>query len=148
MKIRAATPSDLEPLAELRAELVRETFTRPYEPAAWSERKKIFERALGEGLLFVAEDGEELVGFTVGEILRPGIGGIVFLHVRPHARRRGVAQRLTAELAAALAAKGAVWVHVEVEDDNAGARAVYERWGFAPCASLLIAEVEELRRAL
>jgi ribosomal protein S18 acetylase RimI-like enzyme len=148
MTIRRAVASDLDGLAELRAELLRDTFTRPYPPVPWDERKRIFERALSEGLLFVAEDDGGLAGFALGELERPPVGGIVFLHVRRDARRQGVARGLTAELVAALEAAGAEWIHIEVENDNADARAVYERWGFRPCASLLLASTGELRRRL
>jgi len=148
MKIRKAAASDMEGLAVLRAELLRDTFTRPYPPAPWDERKVIFERAIAEGLLFVAEDDAGLAGFAVGELERPDVGGIVFLHVRRDARRQGVARSLTTQLVAALEAGGAEWIHLEVENDNADARAVYERWGFRPCASLLLASAGELRRRL
>jgi ribosomal protein S18 acetylase RimI-like enzyme len=145
MRVRAATPSDLGVLAELRAELVGETFTRPYPPPDWEERREIFEKAIANGLLFVAESRDGIVGFVVGGMQRPGVGALDFLHVRPAARRRGVARSLVAELAAALAVKGADWVHVDVEADNPDARAVYERWGFTQCSVMLIARIDLLR---
>lgn len=148
MRVRTATGADLDALAQLRQELLEETFTRPYDPPTWVERKPIFERALNEGLVVVAEEDDRLVGFALGEMVRPGVGVLVFLHVRADARRLGVAKGLTAELLELLASRGAAWIHLEVEDDNSVARAVYQRWGFSPCSSLLIAGVDELRSRL
>jgi ribosomal protein S18 acetylase RimI-like enzyme len=96
----------------------------------------------------VAVDEAGLAGFVLGEIQRPGVGGIVFLHVRRDMRRQGVARALTAEVAAALEAGGVEWIHLEVENDNPVAGVVYERWGFEPCASLLLVSTGELRRRL
>lgn len=148
MTIRRAVASDLDGLAGLRAELLRDTFTRPYPPPPWEERLGIFEQALEEGLLFVAEDEAGLAGFALGDIPRAPVGGIVYLHVRADARRQGVGHSLAAELVTALEAAGAEWIHIEVENDNADAGAIYERWGFQPCGSILLSSTAELRKRL
>ena len=148
MIVRAATSADLEALAALRAELVEETFRRPYRRWTWDERRARFERAIEEGLLFVADGGQELDGFALGSLLRPDLGSLEFLHVRSDARRRGVAATLVAELSAALARRGAGYLLVDVDSDNGDARAVYERWGFTECSATLLAAIPPLRERL
>lgn len=56
---------------------------------------------------------------------------ILTLAVRPGARRGGVGGRLVGEGVLAAAARGAVRVFLEVAEDNAAARALYARAGFA-----------------
>jgi ribosomal-protein-alanine N-acetyltransferase len=51
--------------------------------------------------------------------------------VRPGARRHGVGTELVARGAAEAAARGAKRLFLEVADDNAAARALYARAGFA-----------------
>ena len=148
MSIRAATRADLEALAALRAELVEETFRRPYRPWTWDERRAEFDRAIDDGLLFVADGERGLEGFAVGSLVRPDLASLRFLHVRSGARRRGVASMLVAELSAALARRGADYVLVDVDSANAEARAVYERWGFADCSATLLAAISPLRERL
>jgi ribosomal protein S18 acetylase RimI-like enzyme len=148
MTVRAARPADLEALAALRAELVDETFRRPYRRWRWDERRAQFERAIEDGLLFVADGEEGLDGFVVGSLVRADLASLDFLHVRAGVRRHGVAGTLVAELSAAFHRRGAEYVFVDVDTDNADARAVYERWGFAECSATLLAAIPPLRERL
>jgi ribosomal-protein-alanine N-acetyltransferase len=148
VNVRVATHADLDALAALRAELVEETFRRPYRPWTWGERRPAFERAIEDGLVLVADGKQGLDGFAVGSLVRPDLGSLEFLHVRSGARRRGVAAMLVAELAAALAHRGADYVLVDVDADNGDARAVYERWGFAECSATLLVAIPSLRERL
>lgn len=56
---------------------------------------------------------------------------VLTLAVAPGARRRGLGAALLAAAAAAAAARGARSIHLEVAEDNAAARALYARAGFA-----------------
>ncbi|MFN3669657.1 MAG: GNAT family N-acetyltransferase [Brevundimonas sp.] len=56
---------------------------------------------------------------------------ILTLAVRPAARGRGLGARLVGEGGAAAAAFGAARLFLEVAEDNAAARALYARAGFA-----------------
>ena len=60
-----------------------------------------------------------------------GWAGLTAIEVAPGHRRRGLATAVTAALAAQAAARGAGQVYLQVEDDNAAARALYGRIGFA-----------------
>jgi ribosomal-protein-alanine N-acetyltransferase len=56
---------------------------------------------------------------------------ILTLAVCPLGRRRGVGRRLVDTASAALAAEGATRLFLEVAEDNAAARALYAKAGFA-----------------
>lgn len=56
---------------------------------------------------------------------------ILTLAVRPAARRAGLGARLVGEGVLAAAARGAARFFLEVAEDNAAARALYEKAGFA-----------------
>lgn len=57
--------------------------------------------------------------------------GLTAIEVDPRCRRRGLGAAVTAALAAAARGHGADWLYLQVEDDNAAARALYEKLGFA-----------------
>ncbi|MET9858345.1 GNAT family N-acetyltransferase [Streptomyces smyrnaeus] len=57
--------------------------------------------------------------------------GFAAIEVVPRRRRQGLAQAVTGELARAALAEGASAAYLQVERDNAAARALYERLGFA-----------------
>lgn len=78
----------------------------------------------------VAESRGRLVGFAIGYLRRPGLGGVLTLDVEPEQRRRGVGRALFAELLARLERAGASEVRLEVDVRNAGAQAFYRAFGF------------------
>lgn len=57
--------------------------------------------------------------------------GLTAVEVDPGYRRRGLASTVTAGLAAYAARQGATGLYLQVEDDNAAARALYRRAGLA-----------------
>jgi ribosomal protein S18 acetylase RimI-like enzyme len=148
VNVRVATHADLDALAALRAQLVEETFRRPYRPWTWDERRPEFDRAIAAGLVFVADGDQGLDGFAVGSLVREDLGSLDFLHVRSRARRSGVAAMLVAELVQALADRGADFVLVDVDAENTDARAVYEGWDFTECSATLLAAIPPLRERL
>ena len=78
----------------------------------------------------VAESKGRLVGFAIGYLRRPGLGGILTLDVESEQRRRGVGRALFAELLARLERAGAPEVRLEVDVRNTGAQAFYRSFGF------------------
>lgn len=109
--------TDAAALAEIHAE----AFGAPWDAAAFAD-------LLGQsGVIAVAEaDGFILIRVVADE------AEILTLAVRPAARRRGIAARLTAQAAAAAQARGATRLFLEVAEDNAAARALYASLGFEP----------------
>jgi ribosomal protein S18 acetylase RimI-like enzyme len=60
-----------------------------------------------------------------------GWAGLTAIEVHPGHRRRGLGLAITTALAAAATARGVTGFYLQVEGDNAAARALYRRLGFA-----------------
>ncbi len=60
-----------------------------------------------------------------------GWAGLTAVEVHPGQRRRGLGRAITGALAAAAARHGAAGLYLQVENDNAAARALYRQAGFA-----------------
>ena len=60
-----------------------------------------------------------------------GDSELLTVAVLPEARRRGLGAALVEAIAASAAVRGAAAMNLEVAEDNAGARALYEKLGFA-----------------
>lgn len=106
--------------AEL-ASIHTEAFDAPWDMAAFAD-------LLGQpGVIALAEpEGFILIRVVADE------AEILTLAVRPAARRRGIAARLTVQAAIAAQALGATRLFLEVAEDNTGARALYAVLGFDP----------------
>ena len=109
------TVTDPAVLAAIHAE----AFDAPWDAAAFADLL-----AQPGVLAFVEPDGFILIRVAADE------AEILTLAVRPAARRRGVAARLTARAVVAARAGGATRLFLEVAEDNTGARALYEALGF------------------
>lgn len=110
---------DIDRAARLAA-LHAAAFAEPWDAAA-------FHALLGQAGVFAVEaaDGFILMRAVADE------AEILTLAVCPRARRRGLGGRLVGEGAVEAAARGAVRLFLEVAADNAPARALYARAGFA-----------------
>lgn len=75
--------------------------------------------------------GGELAGFILIQIIA-GEAEILTIGVAATVRGQGLGARLLAEACAQARARGALSVFLEVAEDNAAARALYGRAGFAP----------------
>ncbi|HMO73601.1 MAG TPA: GNAT family N-acetyltransferase, partial [Paracoccaceae bacterium] len=75
-------------------------------------------------------DQGELQGFILGRVAA-GEAEVLTVAVEPALQGRGIGGRLVACFLAEAAAQGAVRAFLEVAEDNAAARAVYTRAGFA-----------------
>ena len=98
--------------------------------AAATER---FLKEPGHHLLMAYDESDVAVGMISGvEMTHPDKGTEMFIYelaVAPPARRRGVATRLVAELAAIARRNGCYGMWVGTEVDNAAAVATYRRAG-------------------
>jgi ribosomal protein S18 acetylase RimI-like enzyme len=104
--------------------------------------KRMLRRAAdNEGVVLVAEDDGEVIGFASGEVYRrmPDErfevidyvnGEVTELYVASQARRRGAATALLASLDDHFRERGCGAVRIEVFVPNASARAFYEKLGY------------------
>lgn len=87
----------------------------------------------GQGLAFVARDGEDIVGWCWGySLVRPDGQRMVYLHeleVDPGARRQGVGRRLIEESLARAAFDKAKKLFLVTNRSNTAARELYESCG-------------------
>jgi N-acetylglutamate synthase len=75
--------------------------------------------------------GRTVSTVSIGRVaLAEGWAGLTAIRVDPQYRRQGLAQVMTAALAQTAASRGADGLYLQVETDNAAARALYERMGF------------------
>jgi ribosomal-protein-alanine N-acetyltransferase len=104
---------------------------RCFEPGIAFTRAQV-QAFLGlESLEAVAAEADGgLIGFAIGYLRRPGLGGVLTLDVDPERRRGGIGRALFRELLARLEAAGARTVQLEVDVRNSGAIAFYRSFGF------------------
>jgi GNAT superfamily N-acetyltransferase len=138
--IRPATPDDLALVRELW-----HAFSAEVPDAEWREDDseddlRELEAAVGKDVVLLADD----VGLAVATKQSERLAVLDILYVRPKARGKGVAHELVREVTEQLRGLGIDMLELEVLAANADARAVYERWGFAPVELTLAAPVGAL----
>jgi N-acetylglutamate synthase len=98
------------------------------QPDLPPDARQVLRSAPWQAFGSLREDG---VTLAIGRVaVARGWGGLTAIEVDPAYRRRGLARALTAALAAQAAARGAHHLYLQVEDDNAPARALYQQLGF------------------
>lgn len=89
----------------------------------------------------VARVNDEIVGFVIAQIeieRRMMFGHILTVNVAPAYRRKGIAQRLLAEIESMLREKGVKECRLEVREDNVAALNLYQKLGYK-----LVSKLEE-----
>ena len=130
--VRPATLDDLPSMAAIRA---REWETEPY----WLNRIGNYLRFASSSqpppaAVFVAVDDAAVAGFVAGHrTRRHGCDGeLEWINVVPERRGQGIAQQLVVSMGQWFAGNGLRRICVNVEPDNARARALYARFGAEP----------------
>jgi GNAT superfamily N-acetyltransferase len=145
--IRPATPDDLALVRELWHAFSAEVPDAEWREDDSAEDLRELEAAVGKDVVLLADD----VGFAVATKQSDRLAVLDILYVRPKARGKGVAHELVRAVAEQLRGLGVDMLELDVLAENAGARTVYERWGFAPVeltlASPVGALVERLDRS-
>lgn len=121
-KIRQMTRHDIPAVATLE-QAVYET--------PWSVRVFYDELALENRRYIVAEEDGEVAGYG-GMLVVENDGHVTTLAVDPQARRQRLGTRLMMALIGSATEMGVSHLTLEVRKSNAGAQALYERFGFAP----------------
>lgn len=138
MNVRRATDADDAVVADLR----REFDTEVPEPPGFAEDDEPSE------IVYVAEDGDEVVGYLEATAAEPQRWHVDVVHVRPAGRRRGIATALLRACTADARAHGAKWVSLDVLTSNEVARDVWRRLGFEEVELLLAQPLDALERRL
>ncbi len=149
MRIRRATVDDEATLHELWDEFGAEVpEPEGFVGETWDEEWTDTRRDIADGAVFVAEDDEGPVGVARASAPERGRSHVHLVHVRPRARRTGVAKALLHECVSDVKDKGATIVSLDVLTTNAPAVAVWTRLGFAEVALFMAAPVDALERRL
>ena len=143
--VKAATQGDVEVLVELEGLLFAEDagVHDAHADVTWPLRDGAadFQRLIADhdSVVLVARLDGEVVGHVVGYATQSSptrqpvtFGVLRSMYVRSHARGAGVGRRLTEAFINWARDQGCVEVHVDSYFDNAPARHLYERAGFAP----------------
>ena len=147
MNVRRATEADRETLLALWEEFGGDSVP-VWVPDARTGTAAGIDRSIAFEAAYLAEHGGDALGFAAAVPTGRNAAELVELYVRPAARRAGVATALVREVAAALRRSGVEHVFVATGHENDAARAVYERWSFAPHMVELMTTVDDLERAL
>lgn len=97
---------------------------------SYSQRELAYYMAQRGAFTLVAEDGEQIVGFVVGQRHARSMGHIITIDVIPAAQRRGVGTLLMQASEERLKADGCDSIYLETAVDNAAALTFYKRHGY------------------
>ena len=149
MTVRRATEADLPTLERLWRDFLAEIPEPEHVEVDVDEELAEIAQIVREETALVAEgDDGTVLGYALG---RPHTGRVARLsdiYVVPEARRRGVAEALAREIVETYRAAGAEYLQLEVVPSNAGARAMYARWGFQETEIQLVAPIAALAARL
>jgi ribosomal protein S18 acetylase RimI-like enzyme len=146
--VRAATSADIPVLEDLWRAFAGEVPAPAHVELDLARELAELRETVDSGLAFLAEDDGGSVGFALARRTGARLARLTDLYVVPDARRGGVAAALVHAVVEQLAGEGVEHLDLEVMAANAGARAVYHRWGFTDDVVTLVAPVAQLRERL
>jgi ribosomal protein S18 acetylase RimI-like enzyme len=138
VNIRRATDADAVVLEELRREFNAEV----PEPPGFAKTDESGE------LIYVAEENGAVAGLLEVSAAAPKRWHVELVHVRPSARRRGIATALLRECVRDAREHGAEWVSLDVLAANDAARSVWRKLGFDEVELVLAQPLDALERRL
>lgn len=142
--IRQATADDLPLVRDLWDEFGSEIPDAPWRDPDHDDDLGRIEKALADGGVLLADEDGIAVVSTMGS----RAAELDFLHVRPHARGKGLAAELMREAVDLARERGLEMLELRVLASNTDARAVYERWGFEPVELVVAARLDDLQQRL
>jgi ribosomal protein S18 acetylase RimI-like enzyme len=138
VNIRRSTEADEAVVRELWDEFSAEV----PEPPGFEEDEEAAQ------FVYLAEDDGAVVGLLEASVAGPKRWHVELVHVRPPARRRGVATALLRECLADAREHGAEWVSLEVLAANDVARRAWRALGFDEVELVLSQPLDALERRL
>ena len=142
--IRPATPDDLALVRELWRAFELDVPEPNWRDDDSELRLHELERMIAKDIVLLVDE----VGLAVAKKTGERAGTLDILYVRPKARGKGVAHALVREVVEQLKARGVDTLELEVLATSGDARAVYERWGFAPVELTMAAPIVALAERL
>jgi len=149
VNVRTATRRDETAIRALWEEFVAEV-PEPagFEPDSWEEDWKAMREHMIAGAVFLAEDGEGVIGLIELAAADPHRWHVETVHVVARARRQGVAKALLRAGTAAARKAGATHVSLEVLTSNQVGETVWRRLGFEAVELLMIEPLDALEDRL
>src|SRR5581483_3222346 len=149
VNIRRANEQDEAVLHELVDEFNAE-IPEPDDvgPETWDEEWDSISRSLAGGAVYLTEDDKGPVGMAYAAPPDRGRSHLTIVHVRPRARRLGVATALVAACVRESKERGAKRMTLDVLETNTVARDVWRRLGFEDVAHVMSAPVDKLEHRL
>jgi len=148
LSIRRATTADEAVLRELWEEFEHEVPEPPGFTETWEQEWRDTGRQIEAGGVFLAEDGDGAIGVAKAEATDNGALHVHLVHVRPRARRQGVAIALLRACAEHAREIGSTMVSLHVLVTNRPARAVWERLGFEDVSTFMATPLDALEGRL
>ena len=148
MTIRRATEADEAILRELWEEFESEVPEPVGEPETWEQEWGDTLDDIRGGGVFIAEDDDGPIGVGRVEAPERGVAHIQLVHVRPRARRQGVAKALVAACTDDAKARGASVVSLEVVASNDAAVATWRKLGFETVSHRMATPIGALEERL
>ncbi len=140
IEIRNATANDVPAMLEIYNEIIlNTTAVWHYEPHTLEMRKEWFEQRQQEGFpIFVAVEGEKMLGFSSFGSFRPWLGYKKTVensvYVASDSRGRGVGKLLIPPLIEAAKQIGLHAMVAGIEAENQASIALHEKFGFVEVA--------------
>ncbi|WAI00414.1 ribosomal protein S18-alanine N-acetyltransferase [Methanogenium organophilum] len=123
--IRRARQADLQDICAIEHEL----FPDPWDESAFQDALYLF-----PGLFFVAERGNEVIGFVCAGMEDTGdavYGHIMNIAIKPSSQRQGAGGKLLQRIEFECMILGAEAMQLEVRVSNHDAQRFYQRYGYA-----------------
>jgi ribosomal protein S18 acetylase RimI-like enzyme len=149
VNVRPATEADEQVLRELWEEFEAELPAPPEDVEIWDDEWQDVRADIGgRGAVYLAEDGDGVLGSARARTIAGGVWYVAFAYVRPEARRRGVLKALLRELVREGRERGSTRTTLDVLAVNEVGVAAWRRLGFQDDKYYLATTVADLAARL
>jgi ribosomal protein S18 acetylase RimI-like enzyme len=113
-------------------------------PELWEEQWSAICKSIGDGAVYVAQDGNALVAVVHVRGPERGVAHVEWAHVHEGWRRRGLVKGLLRECVREVKSKGATTVSLEASRANEIALTVWRRFGFEVVEFFMATPLDQL----
>lgn len=130
LTLKLAAAADAAPIAAMSRELIEAGL-----PWSWTPERVARNLGQRDTLVLTARDGERLAGFAIMQFGEER-AHLSLLAVRPDYQRLGAGRRMLEWLTESALTAGIGSIHLELRENNSGARRFYLAQGFAETARI------------